>query len=98
MTTTTKKKGGRKDRVMTFRASPEQRRLIAMAARVRKFDEESAYVRESLMTQVEIDLADRTEFPLSPKSMQAFVAALDRPVQKKPSLRKLLTEPSVLDA
>jgi len=94
---TTKSKSGNRSSVMTFRASPEEKMLIAKAAQVRKFDEPSAYARKSVMTQVEIDLADRTEFQISSKDMHAFLAALDRPVQNKPHLRKLLSEKSVLD-
>ena len=97
MTTTTRRKSGNRSSVMTFRASPSERSLIAKAARARKFDEDSAYVRKSVMTQVEIDLADRTEFEIPAKNMQAFLAALDRPVQNKPGLRKLLNEKSILD-
>ena len=97
MTTTTKSKSGNRSSVMTFRASPSERSLIAKAARARKFDEDSAYVRKSVMTQVEMDLADRTDFQVPAKDMQAFLAALDRPVKNKPSLRKLLSEKSILD-
>jgi uncharacterized protein (DUF1778 family) len=97
MTTTIKSKSGNRSAVMTFRASPSERRLIAKAARARKFEEDSAYVRKSVMTQVEMDLADRTEFQIPAKDMQAFLAALDRPVRNKPNLKKLLNEKSILD-
>ena len=96
MATTTKSKSGNRSSVMTFRASPSERVLIAKAAQAKKFDE-SAYVRKSVMTQVEMDLADRTEFQISAKDMQAFLTALDQPVQNKPRLRKLLNEKSILD-
>jgi len=97
MTTTTKNKSGNRSSVMTFRASPSERLLIAKAARARKFEEESAYVRKSVMTQVEMDLADRTDFQIPVKDMQDFLAALDRPVRNKPNLGKLLNEKSILD-
>lgn len=42
-------------------------------------------------------LADRHYFVLSEAQWQAFQEALDRPVQAKPRLKKLLTEPGVLD-
>lgn len=82
---------------MPFRVSPAERLLITKAARARNFDEDSAYVRKSLMAQVEMDLADRTEFQIPAKAMQIFLAALDRPVQNKPRLQKLLNEKSILD-
>jgi len=41
-------------------------------------------------------LADRRQFTLNETQWQAFEAALDRPVQRKPRLQRLLSEPGVL--
>ena len=41
-------------------------------------------------------LADRRRFVLDDTQWQAFQEALDRPVQSKPRLKKLLREPGVL--
>lgn len=41
-------------------------------------------------------LADRVRFDLKPQQWEAFQAALDRPVQNKPKLQKLLSEPGLL--
>lgn len=41
-------------------------------------------------------LADRRRFELDEDRWQAFQDALDRPVQAKPRLKKLLREPGVL--
>jgi uncharacterized protein (DUF1778 family) len=41
-------------------------------------------------------LADRRHFVLDDEQWTAFQQALDRPVQVKPSLKKLLNEPGVL--
>lgn len=41
-------------------------------------------------------LSDRRRFELSDDQWQAFQQALDRPVQAKPRLKKLLSEPGVL--
>lgn len=41
-------------------------------------------------------LADRCHFVLNDDQWQAFQQALDRPVQAKPRLKKLLSEPGVL--
>jgi len=41
-------------------------------------------------------LAEQRLFTLTGEQWDAFQAALDRPVQDKPQLRKLLTEPGVL--
>ncbi len=98
MTATTKApKTQRQRQVMTFRTSPAERRLIKKAAKARKFDNESAYVRDRLMTQVQMDLTERTEFEIAPEKMKQFLAALDRPVTSKPRLKKLLSEKSALE-
>jgi uncharacterized protein (DUF1778 family) len=41
-------------------------------------------------------LADRRHFALSDEQWDAFQQALDRPVQAKPRLKKLLSEPGIL--
>lgn len=41
-------------------------------------------------------LADRRRFVLDDEQWQAFQQVLDRPVQAKPRLKKLLSEPGVL--
>ncbi len=40
---------------------------------------------------------DQRRFLLSAGQWKAFVAALDRPPQPNPRLRRLLSEPSILD-
>lgn len=42
-------------------------------------------------------LAERNRFELNEADWAAFQAALERPVQQKPRLQQLLTEPGVLD-
>lgn len=42
-------------------------------------------------------LADRVRFELPQKQWLQFQAALDAPVQRKPKLRQLLSEPGLLD-
>ena len=96
VTTTTHNDSGNRSSVMTFRVLPGEKKLIAKAAKVERL-EPSAYVRKSLMKQAEIDLADRSEFLISPKDMDSFLAALDRPVQKKTGLQILLNKKTVLD-
>ena len=41
-------------------------------------------------------LADRRHFVVNDDQWQAFQQALDRPVQAKPRLKKLLNEPGIL--
>ena len=43
------------------------------------------------------NLADRNRFELSDEKWLAFQAALDQPVSAKPKLKKLMSEPGLLD-
>lgn len=96
MASTTSSESGNRSSVMTFRASPDERALIAKAAKAERL-EPSAYVRKSLVKQAEMDLADRIEFLIPQKDMDSFLAALDRPVRKKTRLSNLLNKKSILD-
>jgi len=50
----------------------------------------------TLVTAAVQTLADCRQFVLDESQWQAFQEALDRPVQNKPRLKKLLREPAVL--
>lgn len=52
-------------------------------------------VRASL-TAAAHTCADHHQLTLNEAQWQAFATALDRPVQRKPRLQRLLSEPSVL--
>jgi uncharacterized protein (DUF1778 family) len=81
---------------ISFRASARERAMIDRAAQAKNVGP-SDYARQSIMKQVEMDLADESEFMIPAKDMAAFMEALDRPAQVKPRLKKLLTEKSVLE-
>lgn len=55
------------------------------------------FILESACRQAEQDLADRRYFIVSPKKYNAFLKALERPAQYHPELKRLLTEPSILE-
>ena len=57
----------------------------------------SQFLLDAGVTAAAQTLADRREFVLDETRWQAFQEALDRPVQGKPRLKKLLNEPGVLD-
>ena len=57
----------------------------------------SEFVLDAATTEAEHVLADRTRFELPEADWSPFVELLDRPPQDKPRLRRLMTEPSVLD-
>ena len=81
---------------LNLRASQSQKRLLETAAS-RQDVTVSEFVLESACTRAEDILAEERHFSLSPDRWKAFVSALDRPMQLKPRLRKLLSEPSVLE-
>jgi uncharacterized protein (DUF1778 family) len=55
------------------------------------------FIIRSACAEAEQALADQRRFSLNTEQWNAFVAALDRPVQQKPRLRRLFSEPSVLE-
>jgi uncharacterized protein (DUF1778 family) len=57
----------------------------------------SEFLLDAGITAANLALADRRQFALSETQWAEFQQALDRPVQAKPRLKKLLTEPGVLD-
>ena len=55
------------------------------------------FMLDSALAAAELRLMDRTQFTLEAEDYEEFLKALDRPVQDKPRLRRLLNEPSVLE-
>ena len=85
-----------KDGRIAVRASREERELIAQASRASSTTVSDFVLRASVAQAADV-LAERREFRLPPDQWDAFVAMLDRPPVTKPRLRRLLTEPSLLD-
>jgi uncharacterized protein (DUF1778 family) len=85
-----------KDRRIHLRATSAQESLIRAAAD-RRGVSLTDFVLESACTKAEEDIADQVHFVLSSSQWKEFNDALERPASVKPSLRKLLTEPSILD-
>jgi uncharacterized protein (DUF1778 family) len=77
------------------RASSSVKQLLQEAARA-SHKSVSEFLLDAGITAAGQTLADRRQFVLSEAQWQAFQEALDRPVQSKPRLRKLLREPGVL--
>lgn len=55
------------------------------------------FIVESACAVAENELAEQREFKLAPDKWRSFLAALDRPTQPTAELRRLLTEPSVIE-
>lgn len=56
----------------------------------------SEFLLDAGVTAAAQTLADRCQFALDESKWQAFQEALDRPVQNKTRLKRLLREPGVL--
>lgn len=78
------------------RASASVKQMLQEAARA-CHKNVSEFLLDAGVTAATQTLADRRQFVLDEAQWQAFLEALDRPVQNKPRLKKLLTEPGVLD-
>lgn len=57
----------------------------------------SEFLLDAGVTAANQALAERRHFALNDEQWQDFMQVLDRPVQAKPGLKKLLSEPGVLD-
>ena len=77
------------------RASTLIKQLLQDAARA-SHKNVSEFLLDAGVAAAAQTLADRRQFVLDKTQWQAFQEALDRPVQSKPRLRKLLSEPGVL--
>jgi uncharacterized protein (DUF1778 family) len=77
------------------RTSAPAKQLLQEAARA-SHKNVSEFLLDAGLTAAAQTLADRRQFLLDEAQWQAFEAALDRPVQRKPRLQKLLREPGVL--
>lgn len=90
------KLGNKREDIMQFRISEDEKLLIRLAA-ARKKMLESAYIRESAIKQAEMDLADKVDYGISEIEMKAFLSALDTPAVSKPKLKKLLSDKTILE-
>ena len=77
------------------RASALIKQLLQDAARA-SHKNVSEFLLDAGVTAAAQTLADRRQFTLDEAQWRAFQEALDRPVQTKPRLKKLLDEPGLL--
>ncbi len=78
------------------RASAPVKLLLQEAARA-CHKNVSEFLLDAGITAANQALAERRHFELDDAQWAVFQQALDRPVEAKPRLRKLLSEPGVLD-
>jgi uncharacterized protein (DUF1778 family) len=78
-----------------IRASTPVKQLLQEAARA-SHKNVSGFLLDAGIIAANQTLANRLRFELTPDKWDEFQAALDRPVQAKPKLKKLLSEPGLL--
>lgn len=78
----------------TLRGDARAKDFIAFAAKERHTSL-SQFMIEAAIEKAQQILAEKRHFVLDEAQWQAFAALLDRPVQEKPALRKLLQEDGV---
>lgn len=78
------------------RASASVKQLLQEAARA-CHKNVSEFLLDAGVTAANLALADRRRFELNDAQWEVFQQALDQPVQPRPRLKKLLTEPGILD-
>lgn len=81
---------------LDLRISPEDKRILQRAAAADRRSV-SEFVLQSALARAEETLPDQTRFLLNAEQWEAFNAILDAPPRDLPRLRRLLTEPSVLE-
>lgn len=77
------------------RASGQVKALLQEAAKA-SHKNVSEFLLDAGIAMAHETLAEQRLFALTDEQWDQFQAALDRPVQDKPSLRKLMTEPGVI--
>ncbi len=81
---------------LEVRLSPQAKSILKRAASVERKTVSAFIVDKGLAAAAET-LADRSEFRLSAKQYDAFIAALDAPSKPRPRLERLLKTASVLE-
>jgi uncharacterized protein (DUF1778 family) len=81
---------------LNLRVSAELRQLLQVAADLESTNL-SAFVLEAARVRAEQRLADQDRFEVPPERFEAFMDALERSPRSIPRLRRLMSEPSVLE-
>lgn len=80
-----------------LRATPEQVARIRAAVEIGNERSLTDYILTSALTIADQRLMDRTRLSLNARAYDAFLRALEEPPKDLPRMRRLLSEPSVLE-
>jgi uncharacterized protein (DUF1778 family) len=86
----------RKQSKVQLRLRPEQKEVIAQAARLRQTTLSNFLLEHAYLAAQQV-LAEQVHFALPPERWREFCRALDAPPRVIPALKKLLTEASLFD-
>ena len=81
-----------------LRATADEMARIRAAVELGSERSITEFLLDAALVAAEMRLMNRTQFVLDSEKYDKFLEELDRPVQEKPRLRRLLNEPSVLEA
>src|SRR5260370_9678876 len=81
---------------LDLRATDRQRELIIIVAKHQGMSV-TDFILKSSCEQAEQILSNQQHFALPKNRWNAFIEALDRPIQQKPRLQRLLSHSSILD-
>jgi uncharacterized protein (DUF1778 family) len=88
---------GLKETRLSVRINPDQKALIARAARLRR-ETLTQFVLENALQAASQLVAEEKHFEMTPEQFRRFCRALDAPPARNlKAMRRLLNEPSVLD-
>lgn len=85
-----------KDTAITLRISKQQKYFLSQPAKLRHTTLTN-FVLEEAFHAAQDTLADQVRFSLDDNQWQQFCDALDQPALPMEAIKKLLTEPSILD-
>jgi uncharacterized protein (DUF1778 family) len=81
---------------LDLRLTPAVKQTLRLAAESSR-ESVSDFVLRSALSRADEILADRRVITLDDEQWEAFMAALDAPPKPRPRLKRLLTEPTILD-
>jgi uncharacterized protein (DUF1778 family) len=80
-----------------LRATPEQAARIRAAVEIGNERSLTDYILSSALIVADQRLMDRTQLSFDARAFNAFLRALEEPPKDLPRMRRLLSEPSVLE-
>jgi uncharacterized protein (DUF1778 family) len=81
---------------LDLRLTPAAKDTLRLAAESSR-ETVSDFVLKSALARADEILADRRVIKMNDEQWKAFMAALDAPPKPRPRLKRLLSEPSILD-